>query len=554
MGDTLGPRDEGILILQACDCVPSQDVGVLGDGNVDIRHVIGITAHLGEGCEHLADAVDELAPPGAFRDHAIGIGSLRAREAESIGIEAQLAADDRRVHDIVVIDARVRPGLRLAVVEGEQPAEVVHVGAEVIAVALSLQVHLGDAVRAQDVVQLVEAAEGVVALHGRIPAELPPAAQVEQTLRVDAAAELVAQQGLALGIGERGLVDAVGIDGLVDARHLDRVRAILEAVPELALEQHIGVERRLGDRLAGPLAVGLVPRAIRIEDERAEGEIHIRGDVPEIGDFGRIAEIAGVPEGGGKEARAALHGRVGRIEVRRVEHREAQEVQIGILEVEVLLRGDLRDLVGADAPDGRRIGIVRAGFAGGVDALVEHRDVAALAHGALGSDAGLLLGHHFERSDEAVAEVIGQHDAVGVDDGAVGVLDADVALCRERVGIAVVDDLVGQQRVVVVVDLDIALGDDTVAAVLGNEVVSLQQQGLVVFRLNGLLEDAGILRIGGGGLGRLRMRRGAAKGSDRGHQSEGASCRRKGTPGGNTPPSPQCAQRCQAPPKHYPSS
>ena len=109
---------------------------------------------------------------------------------------------------------------------------------------------------------------------------------------------------------------------------------------------------------------------------------------------------------------------------------------------------------------------------------MEHRDVAGFTRGGLRDDARIVLGHDTQRIDEAVAEVVGQRHLVRGDDRAFGILDAHVALRRERIGVAVVDHLIGKQRVVAVIDLDVAFGRHAVVLVVVDHLVGLQQHGL----------------------------------------------------------------------------
>ncbi len=110
--------DEGIAILGAADGVAAEDrsaVGLVIDEVrravqsliVDAVYAVDVAAQLREGREHLTDAVDHLPPPIAFDDQAVGIGAVLVGEHHDVGIEAKLAADDRVLEDVVVIDDRV---------------------------------------------------------------------------------------------------------------------------------------------------------------------------------------------------------------------------------------------------------------------------------------------------------------------------------------------------------------------------------------------------------------------------------------------------------------
>ena len=113
-----------------------------------------------------------------------------------------------------------------------------------------------------------------------------------------------------------------------------------------------------------------------------------------------------------------------------------------------------------DAPQRRRAAVA---LTGREFAVLEFVDVAVAPDGALGGDARLILRHDRKRLHEAVAEIVRQRIAIGVDDVAVRFLHRDVADRGQRSRALVVDNLIGGQNVVVVVDLDVAARDDAVA-------------------------------------------------------------------------------------------
>ena len=85
----------------------------------------------------------------------------------------------------------MREAFRFVGVFEQQSAEMVQPRRKVIAVGLADEEHLIDAVRQQDVVQFVEAAEFVVAFERDVPAKFPPTRQREQTARLETAAPSV---------------------------------------------------------------------------------------------------------------------------------------------------------------------------------------------------------------------------------------------------------------------------------------------------------------------------------------------------------------------------
>ena len=116
-----------------------------------------------------------------------------------------------------------------------------------------------------------------------------------------------------------------------------------------------------------------------------------------------------------------------------------------------------------------------AGFAGGNDALFVDGLVVLLV-GIRGGDAGIVLRQRSQRTHEPVAEIALEREPLRIHHRAIGVLKADIANRAQGVRGLVVDDLVREQNVVVLINLDVAPGDDPVVAVVVDQVVRLKQQ------------------------------------------------------------------------------
>ncbi len=112
------------------------------------------------------------------------------------------------------------------------------------------------------------------------------------------------------------------------------------------------------------------------------------------------------------------------LEVGQVEHRLAEQLELGVLIADRPGGLIVDDLVRTDTPERRHAVLALTGREGAVREL---RDVAFAALGALGGDARVIAGHDRERLHEAVAEIVRQRVAVGADDVAVHVLELDVA-------------------------------------------------------------------------------------------------------------------------------
>ncbi len=194
----------------------------------------------------------------------------------------------------------------------------------------------------------------------------------------------------------------------------------------------------------------------------------------------RRAQPVGLAVHRHEEPRLALHRGIGALEVGDPDDGHAEKVKKSIAIGDRRLVLAMNDGLCPDAPGRRFVRVLLARLARGEPAVVKHGDVAGFTRGGLRDDARIVLGHHTQRIDEAVAEVVGQRHLVRGDDRAFGILDAHVALRRERVGVAVVDHLIGEQRVVAVVDLDVAFGRHPVVLVVVDHLVGLQQHGLAL--------------------------------------------------------------------------
>ena len=173
-----------------------------------------------------------------------------------------------------------------------------------------------------------------------------------------------------------------------------------------------------------------------------------------------------------QEAGAALHRRIGVLEERQVRDRQAEQVERCVLIGERSRLLIVDDAGRGNTPQRRHAG---CGFARRVFGVRELGDVSILADGPTGSDPGIVGADDAEGFDEAVLEVVGDVDPVGMRERPVGVLDCDIACCRQRVGCLIVDHLVGRDRISVVIKFDIAFGDHTVARCVVGQLVAVEQ-------------------------------------------------------------------------------
>ena len=103
-----------------------------------------------------------------------------------------------------------------------------------------------------------------------------------------------------------------------------------------------------------------------------------------------------------QEPRARLHGRIGMLEVRCVQHGHAEQLELSVLVRDGLLVLVVNDPLRRDAPQRRLAGIV---FAGSEFALVEFGNVAFAPDRATRHDARVILADDTERLDERFSEI-----------------------------------------------------------------------------------------------------------------------------------------------------
>ena len=227
-------------------------------------------------------------------------------------------------------------------------------------------------------------------------------------------------------------------------------------------------------------------------DDRGEGRVPVRPDIPEPGCFDPGAKVAAMPDRRRQEAALACHLRVRMAEIGTVEHRHAPHLQHGVPVSHLLLDPVMRDAAGFDLPD-RRLGrVVGAGLAGGIHSLVElgAGSTLQLARACRQPRAGTKPG--LELFDEAVPEIVGKLHRIGEQHLAVLFDQGDVPVRARNAGIAVEDDPVRAQNASFASEFDIAGGRHEIALAVEIDPVRLEDEGFAP-------------RIGG----RLRRRAGA---------------------------------------------
>ncbi len=161
------------------------------------------------------------------------------------------------------------------------------------------------------------------------------------------------------------------------------------------------------------------------------------------------------------------------------------------------------DPVGADLPDRLAALLAVAVDARLVDAVLELRDVAAVACGGAGAEGDPVGGDELERLGDAVAKVVRQIDALAADGVAGPVGELHRAGGLDPLGGAVDVHPVGRERVDAVVDDDLADRRDGLGVDVVDDAVGLDQHTLVTLGRLDHAEQGGAARslLGEGGQG-----------------------------------------------------
>ena len=161
----------------------------------------------------------------------------------------------------------------------------------------------------------------------------------------------------------------------------------------------------------------------------------------------------------------AFHRRIGRRHVRHIGQWHAAEFEQRILEIDHLLVLVVNDTCRPDLPFRRPLRILHARLAGGVDAIVEHGEIAGALR-ARRRETGLLGRVEPQRVDEAVAIIIAQVHDFAVGDGAVGLGQLHVSFGVQALGFLIVDHPVGFEGGTAKVELNVSDRRDALVGVV----------------------------------------------------------------------------------------
>ncbi len=374
-----------------------------------------------------------------------------------VDVDRRLAADPvgavgrKHEHAIVV---EYRHGLRQGAVVVVRRRALEMIGAEVeeAVVGLAAQIDRRDdvleiVVAEVDALQLVIVGEELVRQPGPVPAELPVLIEEEVAFGFDRPAHPLIAGAVRIDREGAGLL-------LVDARHLDAVLAVGQALAPVDLAEE-ALLRQVG---------------------RDQRQIVVRREVDEIGNAYSVPEVCAGNELRREHPGLLVDRRIRRREIRHVEDGKAPDEHLGAFVIDRVGLLVLDDLGRPDLPERRPLGMVLAGFAGGVGSLFEDGHVAVHPLAARRGEAGLVGGQRLDAVDEAVAEILAELEPRPVDDVAVLVGHLGVTFGVDALGGAVVDDAVGLQDAALVEELDRALAPSRCSCPCRRSVVGVDDE------------------------------------------------------------------------------
>ncbi len=348
-------------------------------------------------------------------------------------MKAQFPAEYRILEHIVVVDHGVHDRKLALDVDGREAVKVHRTRVKVAAIATAREVELGQGVVGRDereqiarlhvlehavVVEIV-----LVRQHRPIPSPHPLIRKIELARRFYAAAPVA----IARRVYKQVLVE------LEQSCGADAVGPIESPLAPLALQQ----------------------RTLRRRDHRSERRIVIGCERPVVRnrDPEPVHRARAVTRR--QHTGLALHGRIRRRHIRKVGHRDAEELEPSVLEIEHLLALIVDDPRGLHLPFGRFPRIVLARLAGGIDAVMKDGEIARFLR-ALGGEAGLLRRIQSQRINKTVAIVVAQIHDLAMGDRAVALRQRDVAFGMQALGLLIIDHPVGFERRVAEVELYVA--------------------------------------------------------------------------------------------------
>ncbi len=181
---------------------------------------------------------------------------------------------------------------------------------------------------------------------------------------------------------------------------------------------------------------------------------------------------------GSRKPLAALDPRLGNAHAGQERHRQPEELQAGVLEVDAPLHLVLGHARGAQRPGGS--GVLGADGAGAGDGLVERRIAPAAAPDLGGGELHLAVEEEPRAGDQPLGQVGSQRRRVRDQDAAGRVGQHELALGADLVPGLVVDDPVGAQHPAVIEHLDVARGGELPCLAIVGHLVGNQADGEIL--------------------------------------------------------------------------
>ena len=232
-----------------------------------------------------------------------------------------------------------------------------------------------------------------------------------------------------------------------------------------------------GHQSLSPLA--LHQRTLQAEWSDRHRSVVVRRQRPEVGDIDSKPGLGGAADGRQEEAGLARDGRVGMRKERHPGEGDSEKLKPRILVVDHPLAFIVDDAGRADLPERRPLGVLLAEFAGRVDAAAKDGGFPLQTVGARRGEAGLVRALDEHRIDEAVTEIVGDLQHLGMDHAAVARAVAYIAFGVDPVGLAIVGDLARLEHASLVVDLYVADGRHEAFLIIVGHLVGLDEQARV---------------------------------------------------------------------------
>ena len=176
---------------------------------------------------------------------------------------------------------------------------------------------------------------------------------------------------------------------------------------------------------------------------------------------------------GDQEAGLPLFGGVGPGQERKISDRHSQQLESRVFVIDDLLNLVANDPLGVELPHARLRRIVLTGFAGGVGALVEHREIAIGPLAARRAEMGVVGRVGLKTLDKSVLEIVSEIKYSAWVRRSIRFGQRRVPLRENTRGLAIIDHMVRSQETAIVINLHVAIGRDRVLVLVVDEFLGL---------------------------------------------------------------------------------